>query len=142
MPILTYQLVAGQHDDAAIGELLLRSARLFAEVTESPVERIRVFADERPASRVCVGGALVSESGACAPFFTFWLMEGRPVEQRHRLLAGFTALLAEALGVDPAHVRGVVQVASPSDWAIAGVPASVVRQREIEARAAAAAEES
>ncbi len=137
MPILTYHLVHGQHDDDALAALLTRSAALFADVTETPVDRIRVMVDERSPKRVCVGDSLVSESGASAPFFTFWLMKGRPIEQAHQLLAGFTDLLADTLGVERSSVRGVVTMVEPEHWAIAGVPASVVRQKEIDARAAA-----
>ena len=137
MPILTYHLVQGQHEDDALAALLTRSAVLFADVTESPVDRIRVMVDERSPQRVCVGDTLVSESGASAPFFTFWLMKGRPIEQAHRLLAGFTDLLVDTLGVERSSIRGVVTMVEPEHWGIAGIPASVVRQREIDARAAA-----
>ena len=136
MPVVTYQLIAGQHDNAAIGSLLTKSALLFAEVTGSPVDRIRAFADERPATHACVGETLVSQSGASAPLFVFWLLEGRPIEQRHALMAGFTDLLVSELGVDRQSVRGAVHVVPPDNWAIAGVPASAVRRAEIEARAA------
>ena len=137
MPVLTYHLVQGQHSDDELAVLLTRSATLFAEVTQSPVDRIRVMADERPPQRVCVGDTLVTDSGASAPFFTFWLMKGRPIEQAHQLMAGFTELLVETLGVDRSSIRGVVTMVEPEQWAIAGVPASVARQREIDARAAA-----
>ena len=101
MPVLTYHLVQGQHSDDELAVLLTRSATLFAEVTQSPVDRIRVMADERPPQRVCVGDTLVT------------------------------------LGVDRSSIRGVVTMVEPEQWAIAGVPASVARQREIDARAAA-----
>jgi len=136
MPVVTYHLIAGQHDTAAIGRLLLKSAQLFAEVTASPLDRIRAFADERPATHACVGNTLVSESGVSAPLFTFWLLEGRPIEQRHALMEGFTDLLVSELGVDIASVRGAVHVVPPENWAIAGTPASTVRSSEIQARAA------
>ena len=137
MPVLTYELVQGQHDDQALKTLLTRSAALFAEVTESPVDRIRVMLDERAPTHVCVGETLISESGVSAPFFSFWLLKGRPIEQAHQLLEGFTALLVEILEVDRSSIRGVVTMVEPEQWAIGGVPASVLRQKEIDARAAA-----
>jgi len=78
---------------------------------------------------------MASEGGVEAPYFRFVLMEGRPLEQAQRLLAGFTDLLVECLGVDRSHVRGGTWSCSPDRWAIAGVPASLARTAEIEARA-------
>lgn len=138
MPIVRFQLVADQHSDEEIGALLTRSSELFAEVLSAPIDRIRAFADEVRPQAAAVGGVLVSEGAAEAPFFEFLLFEGRPVEHAHRLLEGFTDLIVECLGTDRSLVRGRCQFADPDHWAIAGVPASVVRKAEVEARAAAA----
>lgn len=136
MPVVTFNLVEGQHSDSELRDLLVRASAAFAEITESPIARIRAFVDLRPASRVCVGGELVSEGGATAPMFVCWALEGRPVEQRHRLLAAFTDLLVEVLGVERSLVRGGILSVSPDNWGIAGIPASQVRTAEIQARAA------
>lgn len=136
MPIVRYQLVAGQHADDEIGRLLIRSSELFAEVLDAPLDRIRAFADEIRPQASAVGGQLVSEGAVEAPFFEFMLFAGRPVEHAHRLLAGFTDLVVECLGSDRALVRGRCQYVDPDHWAISGVPASVVRKAEVAARAA------
>ncbi len=138
MPIVTYHLVEGQHTDEQIGELLTRSSALFADVVGAPVDRIRAFASETRPQATAVAGQLVSEGAAEAPFFEFLLFAGRPVEQAHQLLEGFTDLLVECLGSERSLVRGRCQYADPDHWAIAGVPASIVRKAEVEARAAAA----
>lgn len=65
------------------------------------------------------------------------MLQGRPTEQRHRLLAGFTDLLVDVLGVERRHIRGRIIQVDPDDWAIGGEPASAVRRGEIAARAAA-----
>ena len=59
-----------------------------------------------------------------APYFTAIVLEGRPVEQRHRLLAELTDLIVEVLGATRSRVRGRIIQVPPDDWAIGGVPAS------------------
>lgn len=135
MPIVEYRLIEGQHSSEQIASLLRSSCILFAEVLDSPVERIRAFADEVSPTHAAIGGELVQASGATAPFFHFYLLAGRPQEHRHRLLAGFTDLLVEHLGVDRSTVRGCVIQVDPEDWAIAGVPAARARRDEVAARA-------
>ena len=134
MPILHFHLAEGQHPDAAIGELVLAASRLYAEVLQCPIERVRVFAHVLPARHVAVGGRLVSEGQAGAPFFEFMVLEGRPVDQCQDLLTRFTDLIVHTLGVDRSGVRGVCKPVPPALWAIAGQPASAVRAGEIQAR--------
>ena len=136
MPIVEYRLIEGQHSSDEISSLLRASCVLFAEVLDTPVERIRAFADEVSPTHAAIGGELVNASGATAPFFHVYLLAGRPKEHRHRLLAGFTDLLVKHLHVDRSTVRGCVIQVDPEDWAIAGVPAAKVRRAEVAARAA------
>ncbi len=63
------------------------------------------------------------------------MLRGRPVEQRHRLLAELTDVLVDVLGVRRAVVRGRIVPVDPDDWGIGGVPASSARAAEIAARA-------
>jgi 4-oxalocrotonate tautomerase len=68
------------------------------------------------------------------------IMEGRPpelIEELHRRLA---ALMAETLDTPIDRVRTYITQFPPEAWGIGGVPASVARREDIEARAAAAAE--
>lgn len=135
MPVVTFHLVEGAHAPDAVGELLRRACHLFADVLDSPLDRVRAFAQEYPAGRVCVGGHLVSDGDAEAPFFQFYLLAGRPREQRDRLLSGFTDLLVEVLGADRSSVRGAILPVAPEDWTIGGRSAASVRAAEIAARA-------
>ena len=136
MPVVTFHLVEGAHAPAGVEQLLKRSCELFAAVLDTPIDRVRAFANTYSPDHVCIGGQLVSEGVAEAPFFQFYLLEGRPQEHVENLLAGFTDLLVEVLGADRRRVRGTVLRVGPEDWTIAGQTAAAVRSAEIAARAA------
>jgi len=138
MPVFEVHLAEGQHTAEQQQELLRRSAALYAEVLGSPVDRVRVLVTLHRPELFFAGGKLLSEDPRPAPYFSFVVLEGRPVEERQRLLAGFTDLLVEVLGVERSRVRGGCRRIAPEDWAIGGTPASVLRAAEIEARAKAA----
>ena len=72
--------------------LLRRTAALFAEITESPVDRIRTQVHELPADSFAVGGIPIAESGVQAPFVTLDLLEGRPLTQHAALVERMSAL--------------------------------------------------
>ena len=131
MPILEVHLVEGEHTAAQITELLTRMSARYAEVLESPLERVRASVTLHRPEHWATGGVV----GVEAPYFTAIVLEGRPVEQRHRLLGAFTDILVDTLGVDRRAVRGRIIPVSPDDWAIGGVPAISVRGAEIAARA-------
>lgn len=135
MPIATFHLVEGQYDDNAVGHLLIDASRLYAQVLDSPMDRVRTFAKLYRQQYCAVAGQLVAAGASAAPFFEFIVLAGRPVEQRHALLQGFTDLLVEHLNVDRKLIRGMAIEVDPDDWAIAGEPASLLRRAEIEARA-------
>lgn len=135
MPILHVHLVEGNQNQAQIDTLMLRCSAYYAEVLACPIDRVRVFVHEYPANRACIGGVLAAEGAPAAPFFTTLALEGRSLEDRQQLLAGFTDIIVEVLHCDRSWVRGQVVIANPENWAIAGVPASEVRKAEIAARA-------
>lgn len=138
MPVLNLHLVAGQHAPERVERLLVACSALFAEVLRCPVDRIRVFVTEHAPRQMCIGGQLADQAPP-APFFSFYVLEGRSLEDRQRLLAGFVDLIADILAVDRSRIRGCVQRVEPEDWSIGGVPASALRQAEIEARRQASA---
>ena len=133
MPVLEVHLVEGDHSPAEHATLLERLSARYAEVLASPIERVRTSLTLHAREHWAVGGSTQVEP---APYFTAIVLEGRPVEQRHRLLAEFTDLIVEILGVERSRVRGRVIQVPPDDWAIGGVPASGARRDEIAARAA------
>jgi len=136
MPIVNFHLIEDQHTDEQLRTLLVEASALYARVLESPIERVRVFINLRPPGLVAVAGVSVVDDGVCAPFFDCLVLAGRSLAQRHSLLAGFTDLLVNVLGAQRASIRGVCRPVDPENWGIAGVPASVQRAAEIEARAA------
>lgn len=138
MPIAHFHLVRDHYSTAQIGELLTAASRAYSQVLESPMERVRAFAHLYDPDKVAVAGELVSAGAAPAPFFTAFVLAGRPVEQRDRLLAALTDTVIEVLGADRASIRGQIIQLDPGDWGIGGVPASTTRAGEIAARASVA----
>lgn len=137
MPVLNIHLVSGQHSPEKVEELLLACSHAFAEGLNCPVDRTRVFVTDHAPRQFCLGGKMVSDSGEQTAYFSFIVLEGRPLEDRQKLLGKFTDLIVDILGVPRAVVRGGIVPVAPENWAISGVPASVTRQAEIAARAAA-----
>ncbi len=133
MPFLRVDL-AGPISADLKREVLRRTAELFAEITESPIERIRTQVHELPADSFAVGGVSISESGEQAPFITLDLLQGRPIEQHTALIERVSALVAELLGVPIQRTRLRINEVPPENWGIGGVPAANTRVDEIEAR--------
>jgi phenylpyruvate tautomerase PptA (4-oxalocrotonate tautomerase family) len=130
MPIVEVHLIEGSHTAAQHADLLAALSTRYAEVLDSPPERVRAYLTLHRPEHWVTGGT----PGADAPYFTALVLAGGPVEQRHRLLGAFTDIIVDVLGVDRASVRGRIVPVDPDDWAIGGVPASAARRGEIAAR--------
>ena len=139
MPVVNFHLVEGLTTPEQDERLLLGACRLYADVLRAPMERVRAFITPHRASQFAVAGELVAHNGLHAPYFDFIVLDWRPLDERQRLLAGFTDLLVDTLGVRRDLVRGSCRRVEPQDWAIGGEPASALRKDEVEARARAAA---
>ena len=96
MPILEVHLVEGEHAAAQVAALLERMSTRYAEVLESPLERIRAYVTLHRPEQWTTGGV----AGVEAPYFTAIVLEGRSAEQRRRLLGAFTDIIVDTLGVD------------------------------------------
>ncbi|GAY07943.1 tautomerase family protein [Pseudonocardia sp. N23] len=131
MPIFEVHVVADRHPPERLDTLLRELSARYAEVLESPVERVRGFVTAHRAEHVSAGGV----TGAEAPYATALVLRGRPAEQRHRLIAAFTDVLVDVLGAARGSVRVRIEQVDPDDWGIAGVPAAAARAAEIAARA-------
>lgn len=134
MPYLRVE-VTGPLDPAVRRDLLARTAELFAEITESPIERIRTEVLELSADSFAVGGVPISESGELAPFVAVEVLAGRPLAQHTALIERMSPLVAEIVGARLDRTRLRITEIQPEDWGIAGVPAAAARRDEIEARA-------
>jgi len=139
MPIANFHLVEGKSTPEQNERLLKEACRLYAEVLGAPMDRVRAFITLHRADQFAVAGDLASNNNLHAPFFDFIVLEGRSLEQRHRLHAGFTDLIVDILGVPRELVRGGCRRVEPEDWSIGGKPAAQLREAEIRARAEAAA---
>jgi len=139
MPILHFHLVDGQYGDAQHKRLLTESSRCFADVLRCPVERVRAFIHLYRPQLVAVGGETSDVVERRAPYFSVIVMEGRPLGERQRLLAGLTDIVVSTLAVDRALVRGGIVPVQAENWSVGGDSASVMREAEIAARAAAEA---
>ena len=99
MPIVNFHLVEGLTTPAQDERLLIGACQLYAEVLKAPMERVRAFITLHKATHFAVAGGLAAHNGLHAPYFEFIVLDGRPLEDRHRLMRGFTDLLVDALGV-------------------------------------------
>ena len=131
MPIVHFHIADGYATAAQEERLLVGASQLYGEILQSPIERVRAFLHVYPPSRCAAAGTLISRSSKPAPYFEFSVLDGRPLDQRQRLLAGFTDLIVEILGVDRALVRGQCKRVAPEEWSIGGKPASEQRAAEI-----------
>lgn len=138
MPVVNFHLVEGRTTPQQEAALLKGACALYCEVLRAPLERVRAFITPHAPARFLVAGELVGDDGPHAPVFDFIVLEGRPLAERQRLLAGFTTLLVDLLGVERALVRGSCTPVHPENWAIGGRPASELRADEVRARARAA----
>ncbi|QAU33007.1 tautomerase family protein [Janthinobacterium sp. 17J80-10] len=134
MPVINFHIVEDKYTQGQLECLLLESSKLYAEVLNAPMERVRAFVTLHKKSLFAVAGKMVSSGQADAPYFSFIVLEGRPLEERHRLLTGFTELVVDILGARRELVRGGCTPIHPENWCIGGAPASVVRKTEIRAR--------
>jgi 4-oxalocrotonate tautomerase family enzyme len=133
MPFLRVDL-AGPIDPGVKRELLRQTAELFAEITGSPIERIRTQVHELPADSFAVGGVPIADSGEQAPFITLDLFQGRAREQHTALIERIPALVADIVGVPIERTRLRINEVSPGGWGIGGVAASDLRRGEIRER--------
>lgn len=138
MPIIHFHIAEGRYEEAQERRLLLESSQLYSKVLRSPMDRVRAYIQHYPQRLVAVAGELVNSGAPDAPYFHFLVLEGRPLAERHELLKGFTDLIVDCLKVECKLVRGGCWPVLPEDWAIGGVPASVVRAKEVEARSTTA----
>lgn len=138
MPVMNIHVVAGQHSDEQLAEMIERCAIHYGSVLKSPVERIRVFVSEHRPQAFFVDGRLACDCTDAAPYFQYIVLEGRPQSEIEALMTGFTDILEDVLNVVRNRIRGACWPVSPAHWGIGGVMASVKRADEIAARAAAA----
>lgn len=134
MPIVNYHLAADTYSNEQCQQLLEKSSQLYADVLESPLERVRAFINVYNTKMMAVSGQVIQDHQTAAPYFEFIVLSGRPTEQRQKLLIGFTNLIEEILGVERRLIRGCCQHVEPEDWCIGGITADMIRANEVKNR--------
>ncbi len=134
MPLINIDLMEG-HSPEVHRELIERCTALYAEIVVAPIERFRATITPVPAGQWGLGG--VAGPDRVSPLIHILLMEGRPMELIHRLIAEMSALVAEILSIPVANTRVLITEIPVTHWGIGGVPASAARASEIAARAQA-----
>ena len=127
MPVAHINVLTG-HPRPVLQQLIAEVSDAFASIIGAPKERLEVWVTEIDPE--LWGGEVEM------PFLEMVLLEGRPKEQHHALIAEITAVIERVLGTAPGRVRIHIAEVSPDSWGIGGVPAAVARAAEIEARAA------
>jgi 4-oxalocrotonate tautomerase len=61
------------------------------------------------------------------PMIQVTMLEGRTVEQKHALIRELTDAAVRALGVPAERVRVALNVVTPDEWGIGGVPVALAR---------------
>jgi phenylpyruvate tautomerase PptA (4-oxalocrotonate tautomerase family) len=135
MPVVNFHLVDGHCSAEQKACLLKDASQLYSLVLHSPIERVRAFITLHAATECAVAGEVVEVSGRHAPFFEFFVLEGRPLDERQALMRGFTDLLSATLAVERGLIRGRCIRVDPQDWCIGGHDAAQLRQQEILERA-------
>jgi 4-oxalocrotonate tautomerase family enzyme len=127
MPVAHINVLSG-HPRPVLQQLIAEVSETFASIIGAPKERLEVWVTEIDPE---LWGGDVE-----IPFVEMVLLEGRPKEQHHDLIAEITTVIERVLGTAPGRVRIHIAEVSPDRWGIGGVSAAIARAAEIEARAA------
>lgn len=144
MPVCNVIVVKG-HPLPTLKRLVRECSDTLARVIEAPKDRLEVWVTEVEAALWGLSGVpadevLTAENRAELemPFIRMVLMQGRSVEQQHRLIREMTETVAGVLAMKPDRIRMQIDEVNPDRWGIGGVPASIRRAAELAAREAQA----
>lgn len=141
MPVAHINVLKG-HSRPQLRKAIVDVSAVLMRVLEAPADRLEVWVTEIdpelwgisgvPAKEVLEGNPMKEVE---MPFIQMVIMRGRSKEQHHALIEGVTAAVANALEMGPQKIRLHIAETEPDLWGIGGVPASVRRAAEIQARA-------
>jgi 4-oxalocrotonate tautomerase family enzyme len=144
MPVAHINVLRG-HSRSQLRQLIVEASDTVARILEAPKDRLEIWITEIDPELWGVCGVPASEAlqeGPLGqiemPFIRMVIMEGRTQEQRFALMAELTEVVARTLGTDKERIRFQLTQIQPDGWGIGGVPASIRRAAEIEARRLAA----
>lgn len=143
MPVANIHVLAG-HPRPVLKRLLREVSAAFAQAIDAPADRLQVWITEVDPALYAVAGEPADETlqrlprtDTEIPLIRMALMEGRPVETLHRVMADLSEVTARVLGGDPQRVRVQIDLVNADRWAIGGVAASISRADELARRATA-----
>ena len=141
MPVANIHVLAG-HPRTVLKQLVREAAATLARTIDAPADRLQVWITEVDPELYAIAGEPADEvlqrlprAQAEIPLIRMALMEGRPVDTLHSVMAEMTATVARVLGGDPQRIRVQIDHVHPDRWSIGGVPASQARAAELARRA-------
>ena len=145
MPVCHIRVLQG-HPRQQLRSIVREVSDTVARILQAPKDRLEVWITEidpdlwgicgEPASDVLQHTPMAE---AEMPFIQMVLLEGRSKEQHHALIREVTAVVARLLDTDGSRIRLHIAETKADLWGIGGVPASIKRAAEVQARADAAA---
>ncbi len=145
MPVAHINVLQG-HPRAVLRGVIAEVSEAMSEILIAPKDRLEVWITEIDPELWGIAGAPAAEvlkstprGQVEMPFVQMVLMEGRPKEQYHRIIAAITEILHRNLGTEKGRIRVHIASAQPDSWGIGGTPASIARAAELAARAKAEA---
>jgi 4-oxalocrotonate tautomerase family enzyme len=141
MPVAHINLLQG-HSKETLKKVIHDVSMAMADILSAPKDRLEIWVTEIDPDLWGVEGELASEvlkikprHQVEMPYVEMVLMEGRPVEQHHKIITTVTDILAQHLGTDRGRIRVHIANCKPDNWGIGGTAAAILRKAEIEARA-------
>ena len=143
MPVAHINVLKG-HTRQQLRQVLADVSSVVMKVLQAPADRLEIWITEIDPELWGVCGVpaedVLKESpmkDVEMPFIQMVILEGRTKEQHHALIAQVTEAVGNALGADKQRIRIHISETKPDLWGSGGVPASVRRAAEIQARASA-----
>ncbi len=142
MPTAIINILKG-HDRQKLKQIIRETTDAMHRVLSAPKERLMIWIYEIDQDLWGLAGNPASDisdfeirKSLEIPFVQMTLMKGRPLEQFHKIMDEISEIIARNLEINKSQVRVHIATAEPDLWAIGGVPASVLRAKELEARQA------
>lgn len=143
MPVAHINILQG-HPRAVLRTVIAEVSDVMSTVLGAPKDRLEVWITEVDPELWGIAGKTAAEvlettprAQVEMPFVQMALMEGRPKEQHHAIIAAITEILYRNLGTEKSRIRVHIVPVQPDGWGIGGTPAAVLRAAEIAARAKA-----
>jgi 4-oxalocrotonate tautomerase family enzyme len=116
-------------------DLIEAMTHAVVDAIDAPIDSVRVILNEVGTHDAGIGG----KTGAAISIVQAFLIAGRSIEQKRRLIAGLTVVMAALPGVESGGVRIIIKDIPNTDFGIAGQTAqSLGRGIDRSAMAAAA----